>query len=117
MQSCFVYVPANEIWSTATSYVDEGIRTGLVRGYNVEVAKSDGTTDWMSATYIRGTIEEYLEEEFTKWWYSDLGVTPTGRICFRGYGIEEYDDYERETFILTCDPEGNIIEEKQCVNV
>lgn len=114
--SCFEYVPANEIWPTATPYTDKGIREGLVRGYNVEVRKADGTTAWMSCVYIRGTIDGYLKDEFTKFWYSDLDVTPTGRICFRGYGIEEYDCVEREVFINPCDDEGNLISQKKCVS-
>ena len=28
------------------------------------------------------------------------GLVPTGRICFHGYGREEYDFEERETFII-----------------
>lgn len=112
----FVYVPANEIWPTAKPYTDEGLRPGLVRGYNVEVKWHDGDVCWMSTDYIRGTIEEYLNDGFTVFWFDDLGVTPTGRICFRGYGREDYNIYERETFIIPTDADGNPIEEERCCN-
>ncbi len=114
--SCLQYVPANEIWPKSTSFIDEGERQGLVRGYNVEVKKYDGEVFWMSAVYIRTTIEKYLEDEFTQFYYSDLGVTPTGRICFRGYGTEEYDNIERDIFINPCDREGNPLNSKKCVS-
>jgi hypothetical protein len=29
----------------------------------------------------------------------DCGVTPTGRVSFRGYGVERYDPGERDTYI------------------
>ncbi len=113
VMSCLQYVPANEIWSTATSFIDEGERRGLVRGYNVEVTTRDGKVDWMSCVWIHGTIEEYLKDEYTGYWYADCGVTPTGRISFRGYGMEEYDYEERDTFIIHCDADGNPIQEKR----
>ena len=92
------YVSAKEIWPNSESYEDNGLKPGYVRGYNVEVTKN-GQTDWMSCVWIKDTIEDYLADDFTKWWYSDLGVTPTGRISFRGYGIEENDLSERDYFI------------------
>lgn len=39
------YVPANEIWPNAKSYIDKGYQPGLVRGYNVEVTTRDGKLD------------------------------------------------------------------------
>lgn len=92
------YVPAKDIWPNAENYEDNGLKFGYVRGYNVEVSKN-GKIDWMSCVWIKDTIEDYLNDEFTKYWYSDLGVVPTGRISFRGYGTEKYDYRERDTFV------------------
>ena len=94
-----VFVPAQEIWPNSTSYVDNGEKIGYVRGYNVEVKTKDGKIDWMSCVWIRTSIEDYLNDEFTKFWYQDCRVTPTGRISFRGYGVERYDPEERDTLI------------------
>lgn len=91
-------VPANSIWPNATSYEDKGPIKGYVRGYNVEVVKN-GKIDWMSCVWIRESIEEYVNDESTRYWYLDCGVTPTGRVSFRGYGIERYDPDERDTYI------------------
>ena len=110
------YVPANEIWPTATPHMNYGHKSGLVRGWNVEVKKHTGEVFWMSAVYIHEGIEEYVNSEFTQFYYNDLGVVPTGRICFRGYGIEEYDSVERETFITPCDSNGNVINTRHCVS-
>lgn len=111
MLSCLQYVPANQIWSEAKPHIDAGERPGLVRGYNVEVTTRSGNVDWMSCAWIHGTIEQYLADEFTQYWYADCGVTPTGRISFRGYGLEEYDFDEGDTFIVLCDENGNRIKE------
>ena len=91
-------VPAQTIWPNSQSFIDKGQIPGYVRGYNVEVVKN-GKTDWMSCTWIHGTIEDYVNEESTQFWYQDLGVNPTGRISFRGYGVEKYDPSERDYFI------------------
>lgn len=93
------YVPAKEIWPNADNYEDKGLIPGYVRGYNVEV-KRNGKVDWMSCVWVKNTIEDYLSDDFTKWWYLDLGATPTGRISFRGYGREEYCEEERENVIV-----------------
>lgn len=95
-------VPANEIWPNSKSYEDKGPITGYVRGYNVEVVKN-GKIDWMSCVWIRNSIEDYVNDEYTRYWYMDCGVTPTGRIAFRGYGIERYDPDERDTYIEEVD--------------
>lgn len=96
------YVLPSEIWPGAKDYVDEGPKDSLVRGYNVEVRKADGTTGWDSCEYISGNIEEELNSEFKQWWYAERNVTPTGRLCFRGYGIHTYDDC-----VIPCDAKGN----------
>lgn len=94
------YVPANEIWPNSKSYIDKGYKSGLVRGYNVEVTTRDGKLDWFSCEYIWGEPGEELFDDFHMSWYADCGCEPTGRISFRGYGREEYDAYERETFVI-----------------
>lgn len=89
--SCLQYVKASDIWPTANDNIDYGHKEGLLRGYNVQVLKADGTLGWDSCEYISGTIEDELNSEFKQWWYADRGVTPTGRICFRGYAVPSYD--------------------------
>lgn len=93
------YVPANEIWPNAKGCIDHGYKSGLVRGYNIEVKLKDGSTDWLSCAYIHEDPQEYFNDEFHRWYYAEHNWTPTGRICFRGYGVEEYDPNEHETFI------------------
>lgn len=102
--SCLQYVPASEIWSAATDHIDKGPKDSLVRGYCVEVRKADGTTGWDSCEYISGTIEDELNSEFKQWWYKDRGVTPTGRICFRGYAIHTWDDS-----VIPVNDDGEIV--------
>jgi len=95
------FVLASEIWLTAKNYIDKGYVSGLVRGYNVEVIKRETNEKfWMSCEYIHGEPNEELLDEFHRYYYSDLGVEPTGRICFRGYGMEQYDWEERDTYII-----------------
>lgn len=103
--SCLQYVPAGDIWPGALNKIDEGERDGLLRGYNVEVRMPDGTTGWDSCNYIYGTIEDNLDSEFTKFWFEERGVTPTGRICFRGYAVDNFDDT-----VSPCDADGNLVE-------
>lgn len=98
------YVDASAIWPTAENHVDHGEIPGLVRGYNIEVKKGD-RVDWMSASWFHGTPEAEYNDEFHQYYFADLGVVPTGRICFRGYGHEEYDFDEREEVIRPCSDE------------
>lgn len=96
------YVPANKIWETAKTYEDKGLKPGYVRGYNIEVNK-EGVVYWMPCCYIHSTPEEYFNSEFYEFWLGELNTIPTGRICFRGYGVEEYSVEERDTFIRPVD--------------
>lgn len=93
------YVPANEIWPNAKPHMDKGYKPGLVRGYNVEGINSAGESYWFSSEFIHGNPNEELFDEMHMFWYSDCGYQPTGRICFRGYAREYYDEKERETFV------------------
>lgn len=102
-------VPANVIWPKSEAYEDHGPIAGYVRGYNVEVKKRDGSLDWMSCVWIDTSIEDYVNDEYTRYWYMDLGVEPTGRVSFRGYGIEKYDPEEREHFVDRCEGIPRII--------
>ena len=106
------YVPAAEIWPTAKSHEDKGSRPGLVRGYNIEVTTADGNTDWLSCEYIYEDPNKFFNDEFHLWYYTEHGWTPTGRICFRGYGIESYDWEERDSYIKPCDEDGNVCKEE-----
>ena len=102
------YIEASSIWPTATNHTDLGARTGLVRGYNVEVIK-DGKTDWLSCSWFEGEPDDYFNDEFHKWQCEEMGWEYTGRICFRGYGIEKWDSEERDYYIedveVSCEPE------------
>lgn len=92
------YVNASEIWPTAEDHADHGEIAGLVRGYNIEVKKGD-IVDWMSASWFYGAPEAEYNDDFHRCYFEDLGVVPTGRICFRGYGVLEYDFEEREELV------------------
>jgi hypothetical protein len=108
------YVPASQIWPTAEDHVDIGEIDGLMRGYNIEVkVEKSGVVDWMSAEWIRGTPEIVFNDDYHSWSRADWGLQPTGRISFRGYGIERYDAIERETFIdlVTDDKAKEIADE------
>ena len=93
------YVPASKIWSTATDYTDNGAKSGLVCGYNIEVVTAEGKVTWLSCEFIHGEPEEHFNNDFYIWAFEEHGWKPTGRICFRGYGEEVWDDYEREMVI------------------
>ncbi|MEE0929940.1 MAG: hypothetical protein UIM53_02985 [Acutalibacteraceae bacterium] len=95
------YVQPSTIWQGAEDFVDEGRKDYKLRGYNVEGIK-DGKKDWLSAEWIYGNPEDNFNNEYHTWFYNMFGITLTGRIAFRGYGIEEYDADERETYIIPC---------------
>lgn len=98
------FVPASQIWPTAEDHVDHGEIPGLVRGYNIEVKKGE-ELHWMGASWFYGTPEAEYNDDFHRAWFLDLDVVPTGRICFRGYGVLEYDFDEREEFVKLCSDE------------
>ena len=98
------YVKASSIWETAEDYKDEGQVDGLVRGYNIEIRLPDGRVDWHSCNWIHEDPEIYFNNDFYQWYFEEYGWTPTGRICFRGYGVEEYDFEERDTFVTNIGP-------------
>lgn len=99
MFSITEYVPANKVWSTTKSYEDKGLIDGYVRGYNIEVQLSDGRTDWLSCEWISGSPEEEFDDDFHRWYNSEHQWKPTGRVSFRGYGVETYDFEEGDTFV------------------
>lgn len=109
------YVNASSIWPTAKDYKDCGEKPGLVRGYNIEVTNYKGATDWMSCSYIHGEPEEYFNDDFHTWMFEDYGFIPTGRICFRGYGREEYDFEEREEYVIPVEVEEEESVEEEIV--
>lgn len=93
------YVNASSIWPIAKDYTDLGERPGFVRGYNVEVVK-DGKTDWVSCSWFEGDPNIYFNDEFHTWLNAEHGWEYTGRICFRGYGVEMWDPEERDFYII-----------------
>ena len=93
------YVNASDIWEGAENHIDKGEKQDMVRGYNIEIRKHDGTTYWESCCWFDGTPEQYYNSDYYQWHFEDTSSEPTGRICFRGYGEEYYDSDEREYFI------------------
>ena len=104
------------ISDTATGWRDNAGRDygqidGYVRGYNVEFRNREtGEIDYNSTLWVNGTIEGYHQRNMDAWGnvgYEPFeversnGWEPTGRAVFRGYGKEEYDFEERETYIIT----------------
>lgn len=92
------YVPANQIWPTAKVCEDIGYIAGYVRGYNIEVKDRRGRVDWLSTEWVVSAEHEF-DDDFHRFYFEEHGWTPTGRVSFRGYGIEEYDPAERDTFV------------------
>lgn len=111
------FVPASKIWHTAEDHVDMGEIDGLMRGYNIEVkVEKTGVVDWMSAEWIYGDPETEFNDDYHKWSRADWGLKPTGRVCFRGYGSEEYDFEERDTFVkMYSDEKVKEIKDRYCV--
>lgn len=98
------YVKASSVWENARDYVDEGHCPGLVRGYNVEVIHKDGRTSWITTFWIDTTIEDHLNSEFMQWYAKVHEIEYTGRVMFRGYGEEEWDPDERDTYVCNIGP-------------
>ena len=96
----FEFVKASEIWPNAEDFEDKGQQPGLLRGYNPEIVTKDGKIDFMSCIYIDGEPEEYFYGEFYQSYLNNYGFKLTGRICFRGYGYEDYDPNEPDTYIV-----------------
>lgn len=100
----FERVKASSIWPTATDYEDKGFRPGLLRSYNFEVKRPDGSTYWLSCMYIDEEPEIFVRlDDFFLWYLVELDVESTGRVCFRGYGYEEYDPDEQDVYIQHVD--------------
>ena len=98
-------VNVKDIWQGAEDHKDQGEVKGLLRGYNIEVTNHSGNTYWDSCSYIYGSIEDYFNDDFHKFYFKERGVVPTGRYCFRGYGKEVWDEEEREHFVETLSDE------------
>lgn len=110
------YVNASAIWATAQDYTDLGERDGLVRGHNVEVRKGD-KVDWLSCSWIYGDPNDHFNDEFHTWCREEDGLEYTGRICFRGYGIEMWDSEERDYYIVMADSEeGKVLLERRALH-
>ena len=85
----------------------QGVIDGFVNGWSFEFVNEKGEYNYNSVTYYSGTPEEYCDTwlqygedalfEMERW----NGWTPTGRVVFRGYGQEYYDEDEHEWFVVT----------------
>ena len=103
------YVPANEIWPNAKAPIYKGVKSGLCTGWCIELTTLKGETFWHSCTFAYDTPEELFNDDFWTWCFEDHGWTPTGRVSFRGYYIEEYDIDERDYYYVECDENGNLL--------
>lgn len=101
-------VKASSVWPTAKDYEDKGLILGLLRGYNIEVKTYKGEIIWLSCNYIEDEPEDFFNDDFHLWMYQEHGWTPTGRITFRGYAYESYDDEIGEC-VVPCDVYGREI--------
>lgn len=90
------FVPAHTIWEGAKSYKDKGAISGYLRGYDIEVTNLEGTPYWADCQFIEGEPEQYFNNEFQLWHREMWGLTPTGRITFRGYYTEYWYEEERD---------------------
>lgn len=102
------YVRASSVWPSSKDYEDKGLIPGLLRGYNIEVKKSNEETFWMSCEYISNEPQEVFNDDFHLWMYNDHLLTPTGRIVFRGYAYEAWDSEVGE-YVVSCDENGREI--------
>lgn len=107
------YVRASEIWPTAEDHIDHGYVPGLMRGYNLEVKKGD-VVDWLSAEWIGGEPNEEFNDGFHSWYHIEHGFVPTGRVSFRGYGVERYDAKERDFYIEDVTDDCALQIKKEC---
>ena len=85
------FVPTSQIWLTAEDHVDRGPVPGLLRGYNIEV-ECGPYHEWLPAEWIKGDPETYFNSASHLWSRRHAGLKPTGRITFRGYGAEDFDE-------------------------
>ena len=82
-----------------------GVIPGLACGWQFEFIRNDGKIGYNSVAYYEGTPEEYCQM-WLRYGEDALfeierrnGYEPTGRVIFRGYGVEYYDTEYREWFI------------------
>lgn len=100
------FVWPKQIWPNAKNYEYKGQREGLVCGWNIEVLDIDGKPFWLSTEYVHLAPNKAFNDDFHTWRCQDNCWKPTGRICFRGYGKEQFDYVDRETYIIPCDENG-----------
>lgn len=91
-----------------------GYFPGVCCGWMFEFKNKDGKVDYNSVTWFEGTPEEYCETwlrygpealfEMERW----NGYEPTGRVVFRGYGVEKWDSEEHDWYIERCEPDEEI---------
>ena len=95
-----VYVNASEVYPNAKDCSDYSYIAGLVRGYNIEVTEaSTNKTFWLACEHTNyKSPEDLINDDFHQWYFIEHGYTPTGRVCFRGYGQEMY-SYDGEEYI------------------
>lgn len=86
------YILANNIWPLASVYKDLGLKTGLFRGYNLELQDEQGNIDWTPCEYIAGDPEIELFDEAHLAYYTQLQMKPTGGIVFRGYAKQIWNE-------------------------
>lgn len=88
-------------WDIDMDQEYKGLIPGYLCGYNFEVTKN-GVTDFASCTYSPCTPDDLMNNnrDYYSDFLQDCGCTPTGRVIFRGYYIEEYDINEHEEYVV-----------------
>lgn len=88
-----------------------GIIPGIVNGWSIEYVNKDGKFEYGSVSYVYSTVEDYVklyEAQGGGSWLFEIprwkGYEPTGRVVFRGYGTEHWDDSERDWYVVEYEP-------------
>ena len=93
------FVPTSKIWLSADDHIDYGPVPGLLRGYNIEVRNGE-YHEWLPAEWIKGEPEVYFNNASHLWSRRHANLKPTGRITFRGYGAEAWDEREGYPYLV-----------------
>lgn len=88
-----------------------GIIPGIVNGWQIEYVNKDGKFEYGSVSYQAGMIEQDValyEAQGGGSWLFEIprwkGYEPTGRVVFRGYGVQLWDSWERDWYVEEYEP-------------
>ena len=108
------YVMADQIWKNADNHTDYGKKDRYIRGYSIELMKN-GHPGWTRTHWIHNDPEVYFNTTTYKNNLLHQNCIPTGRICFRGYGIEKIDKIEiySDDYVIGKMPTDDVSEDIQ----